>query len=242
MNYSTRTSDYAYKAVLRSALQASLQSLTEWDELASPLAAPYRVQRSSLHSRFPSEYRGYEFAAISQQGGHRSFFESNAPYKPHGKMRIYGSGQEINFGEPVPATPIEASPGRAFFDAINASITRSYSLLGLEDGWDDDNALKIEPSTWLRATKFLWNFFEWAMTHQVFISAPKIFPSVNGGIDLTWRRPTYRLLIHILPGADSQAEFTGKLPDGRLFEEEPLDTGDFDDNTHYTILEFLKNG
>jgi hypothetical protein len=127
-------------------------------------------------------------------------------------------------------------------DSIVDSIKRSSSILGLERGWDDGDAPPIEIGTWLRAANFLINYSRWAKAHEVSIPAPKIFPSIEGGIDIAWRKPTYRLLIHIPSKTTIPADFTGTLPDGREFEEEPISTAKFEDAEHYRILEFLKNG
>jgi hypothetical protein len=62
-----------------------------------------------------------------------------------------------------------------------------------------------EPTTWVRATTFLINFANWALSEEgTIIPSPKVYDGPNGSIDVYWKSDGYRLLVNF---PENVAEF-----------------------------------
>ncbi len=218
-----------------------LQSLAAWSEVDSPPLASNRavLLRFSHHGG----QIGYEFNLNPQQASDQFTRLTYPAQKGAGKMKFYAT-QEIGHTkvEPEPL-PIEALPEGKYFDAIVASIQKSSFIPELGTNWDGEGGQPIKKDTWDRAIFFLLNYARWARTNaQVLMSAPKIFPTSEGGIDLSWRRDSYSLVIRIPSEMNEKAEYAGRLPDGEFREGYLVTNNKFNDSEHWALLQFLKNG
>lgn len=68
--------------------------------------------------------------------------------------------------------------------------TAKESLLSLQSNWDDEGAKTIDEETFTRGINVLRKLHE---------NIPKIFPSSDGGIDISWKEPEFTLTIRFTP-------------------------------------------
>lgn len=91
-----------------------------------------------------------------------------------------------------------------FADSLDA-IER---LRLLPDGWDDEAAVRIDPTSIDRAKSVLQRLADsdcWTGPTQ----EPGVSPTRDGGIDIYWNARTENLLIHVPPG-EQPVEFAGE--------------------------------
>lgn len=87
-------------------------------------------------------------------------------------------------------------------DAIEEVITRSQSILDLQDDWDGEGSPGYSRETWERAIAFLRRLVKMAD-----IPAPVISPAERGSIDLYWSTDDSSLLINFSPDDTFDAYF-----------------------------------
>lgn len=76
-------------------------------------------------------------------------------------------------------------------------IEHSKYMLSLEPGWNEENALAINPEIWKVAVKFLIQCAADIYDNDDrIINEPEINPCKDGSIDLSWRTSRVRLLIN----------------------------------------------
>jgi hypothetical protein len=188
------------------------------------------------------EQATYKISVIAPRIAYPYVHGMYPPYAAEAIVGVYPS-QEIDTDtfqqERFPTQPRIEDP---YYHAIMESVKKSKSILQLQPDWDDEGAPQIAHETWLRAVEFVIRYFRWAKTSaQVLIPAPKIFPSPEGGIDLTWRTKEYSLLIHIPPDSEASALYIGSFAGGAT-KEEPFSTESFNDREHWNVLDYLKKG
>ncbi|NOS99961.1 MAG: hypothetical protein HOP29_04980 [Phycisphaerales bacterium] len=129
--------------------------------------------------------------------------------------------------------PWETLPGE--LNRIRNAVVQSREMLDLRDDWDDDGAKQISEEAWRRAAAFLTRYAErvWDRTSRV-LDAPDLTPSVDGGVDLDWDKPAYRLLIAIPPDVGVMASFYGDNR-GRGFIKGEFDVDDLNEG----LIEWL---
>lgn len=97
----------------------------------------------------------------------------------------------------------EIIPVKWNFRRLADLIEHSKYMLLLGPGWDEENALAIDPEIWKVAVKFLiqcaTDIFE---NHDRIIEEPEINPCKDGTIDLSWRTSRVRLLINFRHSAE----------------------------------------
>ncbi len=82
--------------------------------------------------------------------------------------------------------------------AIAEAIDNSKSLLSLQAGWNEEDALPVDREVWLHATGFLMRYALRVFNlFSVSVDAPDINPCPNGSIDLSWRTKSARMLINV---------------------------------------------
>ena len=83
------------------------------------------------------------------------------------------------------------------FKHIVNLIEYSKYILSLESGWDDENAIVIDPEVWKVACKFIIQYVtDIYENYDRIIDEPEINPCKDGTIDLSWRNSRVRLLIN----------------------------------------------
>lgn len=80
---------------------------------------------------------------------------------------------------------------------IEKAITQAQRMLDLPDGWDEENAKRIEQSTFQAASSFLRLYANRLVELDIRIQAPEIDPCPDGSIDLNWHTQNARMLINI---------------------------------------------
>jgi hypothetical protein len=93
---------------------------------------------------------------------------------------------------------------------IQEAIRSSRRILELRDNWDDEGTPVYEEQTWTRATKFVQQTaFEYWKQQQVWVTAPRILPGPEGGIDIHWKTSKRELLINIPADNEAPAGYYG---------------------------------
>jgi hypothetical protein len=101
---------------------------------------------------------------------------------------------------------IEKETPRVFFNLLK-SIKKSEKILDLQDNWDDKGSESYLYETWKIAILFVFDYaFKIYENHNLLIDTPKIYPSMNGSIDIDWNYPNYGILINISKDVE-KAEF-----------------------------------
>jgi len=80
---------------------------------------------------------------------------------------------------------------------LRMKIEESKYILELGNNWDDDGAIEIKKSTWIRAIKFLVKYSMKILDVGKIMAVPIISPNPNGSIDLGWKSDSYIMLINI---------------------------------------------
>jgi hypothetical protein len=100
---------------------------------------------------------------------------------------------------------------------IKESIEKSEWMLSLSENWDDGGAPKINVQAFDTAKIFLLAFSKWAFQrHGLKIPAPVIGPVPDGGVNLEWDEPAFKLLINVPASTPMLANFYGEKKDGSL--------------------------
>lgn len=95
-------------------------------------------------------------------------------------------------------------------DALKGKIDASRKILALENDWDDEGALRIEETTWERATTFLKRAeITLLADFDRKLVLPEILPGPFGSVDLLWESTGHRLLINFPNDAEEPAKFYG---------------------------------
>jgi hypothetical protein len=89
------------------------------------------------------------------------------------------------------------------FGRLAKVIEQSKFFLDLEPGWDEENALTIDPEVWKTAIKFLIHYsIDIFKNIDRLIEEPEISPCKDGTIDLSWRTSRSRMLINFRKSED----------------------------------------
>jgi hypothetical protein len=94
---------------------------------------------------------------------------------------------------------------------VYESISNSRELLFLEDGWDEEDALGCNKSTYNRAIEILVNYANTIYSrYNLSINQPEINLGRDGSIDLEWRSEDYILLINITNKENFEVHYYGE--------------------------------
>jgi hypothetical protein len=142
-------------------------------------------------------------------------FENLYFYERDYQVIGYQIGQKINHKEEyrdcgirivVPEKPsIEVTIANTKYDLskltnIAFAIENARPILDLDEDWNNNNAKRIEETTWNNAVIFLIEYSKYILNEfGCIIKSPEINPSSNGSIDLVWRTKNARLLINFKP-------------------------------------------
>jgi len=107
---------------------------------------------------------------------------------------IRGIGTEYRFNNHIFHIP-------SFGIKIYQLLKSSEQILKLEDDWDERGSKKITKETWFSTVSFIIKYAEYIYTDlNIVIDLPKIYPSINGSIDLDWETNNYGILMNIADG------------------------------------------
>lgn len=107
------------------------------------------------------------------------------------------------FQLPLPHGPddfwLRPQPVVVSTDLLDKEIEASRQILGLEDNWDGEGAVRISKETWNKAVTFLNNHrIAWDLERNV----PTISPVNDGSVDLHWKSERFEVLINIKEHSD----------------------------------------
>lgn len=82
-------------------------------------------------------------------------------------------------------------------------IKKSENILSLDNNWDEMGSPKISTKTWVTIVKFLIDYSTTIhKNYGYIIDTPKIYPSLNGSIDIDWETETYGFMINFEKGGE----------------------------------------
>jgi hypothetical protein len=139
-------------------------------------------------------------------GPHNTFLGDNQP--------IVESRKEKGF-LPKEKIIIEEVQSHHFcLNKIKKRVEESRRMLLLEDNWDDDGAIAINPEIFNRATRFLEDYalriFD--VSDKILI-APDIMPVSDGSVDLEWSLENSSFLINFKNTVEDIAFYYGEFKD-----------------------------
>jgi len=77
-------------------------------------------------------------------------------------------------------------------------LVKSQKILDLEDNWDGNGSQKISLESWRSTAYFLIGYSKKIFKdYGYIIDIPKIYPSIDGSIDIAWEKESYGFMINI---------------------------------------------
>lgn len=99
-------------------------------------------------------------------------------------------------------------------DIISKAINESQKILELEEDWDEEGSKSYKKETWIRVTDFLKNEYDIVFKYiEIDVSSfirPRIYPGVNGSIDVVIDYKSRRILINFPEDSSIPAGFYGR--------------------------------
>jgi hypothetical protein len=77
-------------------------------------------------------------------------------------------------------------------------LVKSQKILDLDDNWDENGSQKISIESWRSTANFLISYSKKIFKdYGYIIDVPKIYPSIEGSIDIAWEKESYGFMINI---------------------------------------------
>lgn len=91
-------------------------------------------------------------------------------------------------------------------------LVKSENILSLENNWDGSGSEKISHQAWAGMSNFLIGYSKRIYKNFGYvIDVPKIYPSLNGSIDVLWETETYGFMINF----DKSGEIANYFADNK---------------------------
>ncbi len=124
---------------------------------------------------------------------------------------------------------------------IASTINESKRILDLQNDWDSEGALSVEPFVWERAVNTLLIYSQWILVNKgIILTTPTIDAIADGSIDIMWSGSKARLLLNVRSSNPSEAHYYGDTYEGKNKFKGAIDLAEVQDFFAYWLVDFLK--